>query len=177
MTADTRKNKLPTGDIVLGGVLSACVLVLALISQLTGFSDILTYTAVTPIVIAILKKDFKFGIIVSFVSTILISGSLGLFPSGIYFFIMIIPPALTLGYLIKKKEKITGIILILSIILFITTTLSIIMTSFITGISLTDDVNSAVKSIYLFSKNTLEAFPEIVYAIFSLIPSDRKSVV
>ena len=60
MTAETRKNKLPTGDIVLGGVLSACVLVLALISQLTGFSDILTYTAVTPIVIAILKKDFKF---------------------------------------------------------------------------------------------------------------------
>ncbi len=171
MTAETRKNKLPTGDIVLGGVLSACVLVLALISQLTGFSDILTYTAVTPIVIAILKKDFKFGIIVSFVSTILISASLGLFPSGIYFFIMIIPPALTLGYLMKKKEKITGIILILSIILFITTTLSIIMTSFITGISLTDDVNSAVKSIYLFSKNTLEAFPEIVYAIFSLIPS------
>ena len=166
-----RGNKLQTADIVLGGILSACVLVAALISQLTGFSDILTYTAVTPIVIAILKKDFKFGIIVSFVSTALISATLGLFPSGIYFFIMIIPAALTLGYLMKKKEKITGIVLILSVILFITTTMSIFMTSFITGISITDDVNSAVKSLFLFSKNTLEAFPEIAYAIFSLIPS------
>ena len=169
--AEEQRKKITTGDIVLGGVLSACVLVAALISQITGFSDILTYTAVTPIVIAILKKDFKFGIIVSFVSTTLICATLGLFPSGIYFFIMIIPAALTLGHLIKKKEKTAGIILILSVILFITTTISIFMTSFITGISISDDVNSAVKSLFLLSKNIIEAFPEIIYAIFSLIPS------
>lgn len=171
MSDEKQIKKITTGDIVLGGILSACVLVIAVISQLTGFSDILTYTAVTPIVIAILKKDLKFGIIVSCVSTLLISATLGIFPIGLYFFIMIIPTALTLGHLMKKKEKVTGIILIISIILFITTTISIIMTSFITGISIADDVNSAVKSLYLFSKNTLETFPEIVYAMFSLIPS------
>lgn len=147
------QNKAYSNGVVLGGILSAATLVITAAAQGLGMLDVILYLGVTPIAIAAVKKGAGFGLAVSAVSFILVSIFLGVFPSGAYFAATVIPPGLALGSMIGAGRKDSETVTVLSAVMFLTTAAAIWMSSAITGISLTDDVNASIK----FAMKTGEA--------------------
>lgn len=123
-----------------GGVFTAIIVLTAIVGSALSFIDILTYLAVTPIIISVIMGGMVFGIQVSIAATILIVAILGPLPFGLYFVLSTIPPGLVVGELFRRSAK-TSVILLSSTFLL---AISLFLTSWafasLMGVSLDQDI-------------------------------------
>ncbi len=162
------RRKQTINEIALGGILSAITALIAILASIAGYLDIILYLSITPITIATVKAGIKPGILVSFASTVLVGLILGIFPASVYFAASVILPGLTLGVMFQKNKKPAEIILAASASLSVSLALTLAITSYITGISLSEDIYLAVKTVHSAFSAVLTAFPESMYAAISI---------